>query len=127
MARVTVVNDNDDFLNLMGDILEMNGHTAAPVRGAEASIEAIARTEPDVLIVDLRLSDARLLDDGWALIVGARAHPRLRDVPIVICTADVELLNARADEIAALADVHSLAKPFRLDDVETLLAQVLSR
>ena len=36
-------------------------------------------------------------------------------------------MRERADEIAALADVHSLAKPFRLAEVEDLVKRLLER
>lgn len=127
MARVTVVNDNDDFLDLMGDILRQQGHDPAVVRAATVTVDDLAATEPDVLVVDLRLDDPGLLSDGWSVVVGARAHPELAAVPIVICTADRAELGRHASEIAALADVHRLDKPFQLDDVEALLAALLDR
>ena len=127
MARVTVINDNPEFLGLMGDLLEIGGHDATTLRGEDVTIEAIAETEPQIVIVDLRLDNAKLLGDGWAVVVGCRAHQALSNVPIVLCSADPVYLRERADEIAALADVHPLSKPFSIDDVESLLNGLLAR
>jgi CheY-like chemotaxis protein len=126
MARVTVINDQPDYLGVMRDVLEALNHEGTPLRGETVSIEEIADTRPDLLIVDLRM-DSGVLNDGWGVIVGARADPRLADVPIIISTADHEFLRNRAAEISALADLHPLPKPFGMQDVEELITRLLER
>lgn len=111
----------------MHDVLDALQHDGTTLRGEDVTIDAIAETDPDVLVVDLRLGNAEVLTDGWAVVVGARAHPQLRHVPIVVCSADVVFLRERAAEIAALADVHPLEKPFSVADLQELLDQLLSR
>jgi CheY-like chemotaxis protein len=126
MARVTVVNDQPEFLGVMRDVLDELGHEALALEGSTVTVDQIADGRPELLIVDLRLKN-EVLNDGWGLIVAARAHPALRDIPIVISTGDHEFLNRRAEEISALADVHPLPKPFAMEDVEELLARLLER
>jgi len=126
MARVTVINDQPDYLGVMRDVLEALDHDGTPLRGETVSIDDIAATEPDLLIVDLRM-DSGVLNDGWGVIVGARADPRLASVPIIISTADHDFLRNRAEEISALADVHPLPKPFGMEDVEELIRRLLDR
>ena len=127
MARVTVVNDSEEFLGVMRDVLEALGHEGTTLRGETVTVEEIAETSPDALVVDLILSDAQALMDGWAVVVGARTHPKLSSVPIIVCSGDVVVLRERAAEIAALADVHPLEKPFGVTDIESLLAGLLRR
>ena len=126
MARVTVVNDSDEFLGVMSDVLTEDGHVSHALKGADHSIDDIAATNPDLLIVDLRLGPESQVD-GWSVIVAARAHDGLKDVPIILCSADLEALRRRADEIAAYADVHTLEKPFTLAQVEQLVSLLLDR
>ena len=126
MARLTVVNDSDEFLGVMTEVIREAGHQCTALRGETVTLDDIAATDPELLIVDLRL-ESGVLNDGWGIVVGARAHPRLADVPIIICSGDVQFLRERADEIAALADVHTLAKPFRLAEVEDLVTRLLDR
>jgi len=126
MARVTVVNDQPEFLGVMRDVLDELGHEALALEGSTVTVDQLADARPELLIVDLRMNNA-VLNDGWGLIVAARAHPVLRDVPIVIASGDHEFLNRRAEEIGALADVHPLPKPFGMDDVEELLRRLLER
>lgn len=126
MARVTVINNSDEFLGMMSDLLAATGHDCVPLRGAEHSVDEIAATAPDAMIVDLRLSPS-VLTDGWAVVVGARTHPALKEVPVILATGDHDFLRERAQEISAMADVHPLPKPFSIADVEELLGRLLDR
>jgi CheY-like chemotaxis protein len=127
IARITVVNDSEEFLGLMREVLDALGHTPTVLDGSKVTVEEIAGTHPHILVIDLHLGSPEVLDDGWALVVGSRAHPELADVPIVVCSGNVIYLRERAAEIAALADVHPLEKPFGLVDVEDLLRRLLER
>ena len=112
--RVTVVNDNPEFLDLMGAILDEDaGYGVSLVNGETATIAEIAATEPDLIIVDLLLGGA----SGWELVTLARADARLADVPVIICSADMAALRVRQAELQQIGDVHVLAKPFGIDEV----------
>jgi CheY-like chemotaxis protein len=127
MARITVVNDSEEFLAVMQDVFDTLGHTPTVLNAEQVSVDAVASSRPDLLVVDLRLGSASVLDDGWALVVGARAHPDLAEVPVIVCSGDVLFLRERAEEIAALADVHALEKPFGVSEVEELVRKLLDR
>ena len=127
MARITTINDSEEFLAVMRDVFDHLGHTPTVLQSNDVTVEQVAASRPDLLVVDLRLRSASALDDGWALIVGARAHPDLADVPIIVCSGDVQFLRQRAEEIAALADVHALEKPFGVGEVEELVRFLLER
>lgn len=126
MARVTIINDRPDYLGAMTDVLEALHHEATALEGTTVTIDQIAETTPELLIIDLRMH-SEVLNDGWGVIVGSRSDPRLAEVPIIISTADHEYLRNRADEISALSDVHPLEKPFGMDDVEELISRLLER
>jgi CheY-like chemotaxis protein len=54
-----------------------------------------------------------------------KREPRLRAVPLIMCSADQRALEQRADELAAAGDT-VLPKPFALNDLLALLARVLA-
>jgi DNA-binding response OmpR family regulator len=112
--RITVVNDNPEFLDLMAAILDEDaGYGVSLVNGETATIAEIAATEPDLIIVDLLLGGA----SGWELVALARADARLVGVPVIICSADITALRDRQAELEQIGDVHVLAKPFGIDEV----------
>ena len=120
--RISVVNDNPDFLELMSAILaEDAGFEVSLFNGEETSMDEIAGARPDLLIIDLLLGGL----SGWELVVLARADARLASVPVIVCSADVTELRDRAAELERIGDVHVLAKPFSVADVTDLVRQLL--
>jgi CheY-like chemotaxis protein len=119
--RISVVNDNPEFLELMSVILdEEAGYDVTLFDGEETSIEEIAASDPDLLIVDLVMGGA----SGWEIVALSRADDRLSDRPILVCSADIASLREKADELRRIGDVHVLEKPFGVDEITDLVARL---
>jgi CheY-like chemotaxis protein len=122
--RISVINDNADFLELMSAILDEDaGYDVTVFSGESTSIDEIAAADPQLIIVDLLLGGA----SGWEIVTLARAHDHLSHVPIVICSADVIALRDRAMELEQVGNVHVLAKPFGIDEVTGLAERLIGR
>ena len=122
--RISVINDNADFLELMSAILDEDaGYDVTVFNGEATAIDDIAAADPALIIVDLLLGGA----SGWEIVTLARADDRLAGVPIVICSADVIALRDRTDELEHIGNVHMLAKPFGLDEVTGLVERLVGR
>ena len=122
--RISVVNDNADFLELMSAILDEDaGYDVTVFSGESTSIDQIAAADPQLIIVDLLLGGA----SGWEIVTLARAHDQLARVPIVICSADVIALRDRATELEQVGNVHVLSKPFSIDEVTGLAERLIGR
>jgi CheY-like chemotaxis protein len=118
--RVTVVNDSPEFLLMMGELLEADRYHASLIDGDKiSSIEPIRATNPELLIVDLRLRGAEI--SGWDILEAIRADEELAGLPIIICTADSFQLADRAEEMAQLPGVEVLLKPFHIDELDALV------
>jgi Response regulator receiver domain. len=121
---VTVINDSPEFLEMMGDFLEGERIAASLIDGDDiSSLEPIRATNPELLIVDLRLQGAKI--SGWDILQAARADPQLGGLPIIICSADIMELRERAEAMAQMPGVEVLRKPFALDDLEALVRRLL--
>jgi CheY-like chemotaxis protein len=125
MARVTVINDSTEFLDLMRDLLTDLGHEMTGYEAVETSIEEVVASDPQLLIVDLRLQNRPQEISGWELIILARSHRRLTKVPVILCTADVWELKKRAKDLEQIAGVHVLTKPFDMEEMCTLVQRLL--
>lgn len=122
--RITVINDNPDFLELMAAILDEDaGYDVTVFSGDSTTIADIAAADPALIIVDLLLGGA----SGWEIVTLARADERLARVPIVICSADVIALRDRAAELEHIGNVYVLAKPFGIDEVTSLAERLIGR
>jgi CheY-like chemotaxis protein len=120
--RISVVNDNADFLELMSAILDEDaGYEVSVFAGEDTSIDQLAASNPDLVIVDLLLGGA----SGWEIVTLARADERLANLPIIVCSADVNGLRSRASELERVGRVHLLPKPFGIDEMTSLVREVI--
>jgi CheY-like chemotaxis protein len=120
--RISVVNDNPDFLELMSAILDEGaGYDVSLFDGEQTTIAELAASSPDLIIVDLLLGGA----SGWEIVTLSRADERLSGTPIIVCSADVAGLREREGELAEIANLHVLAKPFGIDQVTELVERLI--
>ena len=122
--RISVVNDNADFLELMSAILDEDaGYDVTLFNGEKISVADLIASRPDLVIVDLVLGGA----SGWEIVTLTRAEPKLAEVPIIICSADVTALRERSSELERIGNVHVLEKPFSLDEIIALVERLIGR
>jgi CheY-like chemotaxis protein len=115
--RMTVIDDSEEFVELLRDIFRDRYEVAVP---RAVSLGAIAETQPDLLVVDLHTQANDGLD-GWQLVRDARADGVLASVPIVVCSADQAALMDGHDRLDTELGVHLVIKPFELDDLEDVV------
>lgn len=130
MARVTVVNDNPEFLELVRDILEDDRYDTTTIDGdRDDALDAIRASRPDLLMIDLRKGPDEL--HGWDIAQEVRRAPELSGLPILVCSADTEALEALEEDLTATRHVGTLTKPFRIDAlteaIDSLLAESASK
>jgi CheY-like chemotaxis protein len=130
MTRVTVVNDNPEFLELVHDILEGDRYDTTTIDGdRDDALDAICASRPDLLMIDLRKGPQEL--HGWDIAQQVRREPELGGLPILVCSADVQALEAVADDLAATRHIATLTKPFHIDAliaaIDGLLAEASPR
>ena len=122
--RISVVNDNPDFLELMSAILDEDaGYEVSLFDGDRVAIEEIVASDPALLIVDLVLGAV----SGWEIVTLSRAHSGLAEVPILVCSADVTALRERAGELESIGDVHIIEKPFSIDEITEIVERLVGR
>ncbi len=120
--RISVINDNAQFLALMSAILDEDaGYEVALFTGEATTMAELAASTPDLIVVDLLLGGA----SGWEIVALSRSDPRLAGVPIIVCSADVVALRARDAELKQIGGLHVLAKPFGIDELTGLVEQLI--
>ncbi len=122
--RISVLNDNADFLELMQAILDEDaGYEVSVFSGEDTSIDQLAGSDPDLIIIDLLLGGA----SGWEIVTLARADRRLSGVPIIVCSADVNGLRTRAAELERIGNVHLMSKPFGIEEMTSLVEELIGQ
>jgi CheY-like chemotaxis protein len=116
MVRLTVVNDDREVLDLIGEILEGGRYATTLIDGAQDDLlQQICRSEPDLLMIDLRHgNDAR---HGWEIVQQLRTASGCEDLPVLLCSADVAALREMQPDLEATAAVTPLKLPFSIDEL----------
>jgi CheY-like chemotaxis protein len=124
LSRVTVVDDNDEFVAVLADVLR-GRYDVTSIR--PQSIADISATVPELMLIDALpgQQDGGTLT-GWQLVEHARNDDGLRNVPIILCTGQIGL-DGEMERMGQYMDVHLLAKPFDLDVLEATLARAMTR
>jgi twitching motility two-component system response regulator PilH len=126
MARVTVVNDNPEFLELMDEVLEGERHDTTPVPGdREDALDLVLASRPELLIIDLRMSREGLR--GWDLAQEVRRDPQFAHLPVLLCSADLQALSEIEASLEGQREVEALAKPFGIDELTQTVDRLLAR
>ena len=123
--RITVVNDDPDFLALMHDLLaEDSGYEVTTIDGDTIhDVEPIRTSRPDLLIIDLRWRREGLV--GWDILLAVRRDEELNELPIILCTGDLAGLEEHASEITNDPKVATLTKPFQVAHLEALVRRLV--
>jgi two-component system, cell cycle response regulator len=83
VARILLIEDNPDNLELMSYLLGAYGHSVATAEDGESGIEAARKVKPDLVACDIHLPGV----DGYAVAKALKAVPELAGMPVVAVTA----------------------------------------
>jgi len=119
MAKIMVVDDDEDFTNLYKTALTTAGFDVTAINKSPVAVEMAYLVKPDIFVVDLMMPDI----DGFQLCEMIRDDPVIRNTPIIIITA---LTDAESKKVAVDAGANDyLTKPFRVDDLKSRIIALL--
>ncbi len=113
MAKtVMVVDDEADILNIVEDNLKSSGYQVLSASGTTQALEVLSKQLPDLILIDIMMPPG---PDGFYLLESMRRHPRWRNIPAVMLTAQSGTqFIVRSQELEA---VDYLIKPFTSDEL----------
>jgi two-component system cell cycle response regulator len=82
-ARILVIEDNQENLELMTYLLAAFGHTTLKAMDGEEGLRVATSERPDLVLCDLQMPKA----DGFEVARQLRRDPRFAEVPIIAVTA----------------------------------------
>lgn len=120
MARILLVDDDDDVRRAMSRTLERLGQEVTPARTGREALSSMEESAPDLLLTDINMPDM----DGIELMMAVRK--RWPGVPIIAVSGGgmlpKDLLLANASVLGAVA---TLQKPVELAALGEALASAL--
>jgi two-component system cell cycle response regulator DivK len=78
-----VVEDEMDSLQIVRDLLSVNGYEMTEAQNGEEALVAVAKERPDLILMDIQLP----IMDGYEATRRIKADPSLRLIPIIAVTS----------------------------------------
>ena len=121
--KILLVEDNDDARGVLTLLLEQNNASVTAVASAQAALEALNQSQPDIILSDISMPEV----DGYTLIRQIRALPPEQggQIPAIALTAHAEETD-RQRAITAGFQRH-IAKPVKSDELFEAIASLVAR
>ena len=118
MARILVVEDDDDLRFLYEALLKREGYAVTVASGTTGALVQLTNNDFDLIVLDMNLPDA----PGIKIIEFASDDRRLRDIPMIVISADPQWRKPCLDH----GITHFLVKPVPTQHLLGLLNDILS-
>ena len=119
-CRVLVVDDNVDAAQSLAKLLEMTGHEVRLAYDGPTAIEVAIEYRPEVVLLDIGLPGL----DGYEVAERIRQQPALKNIVLVALTGYGQDTDRQRSQEAGFD--HHLVKPSDFDEIEKILAGVVS-
>lgn len=118
---ISVIEDEESILELIGCALDAAGYETARYESAEHFLQELPGKVPELILLDIMLPGM----DGTALLAKLKADERYRDIPVIFLTARDSELD-RASGLERGADDY-IGKPFGIIELQARVKAVLRR
>ncbi|MBI4769837.1 MAG: response regulator [Chloroflexi bacterium] len=119
--RILIVEDDLDLADMLNAYFRVQGYEVLTANWGEDAITAAHDSQPDLVVLDIRLPDI----DGYEVARRLRAHRRTERLPIIFLTERRD----RTDKLKGLeiGVVDYITKPFDIQELRLRVRNVLSR
>ena len=121
MARIFVIDDDDQLLRMVGLMLERGGHTATLINNPREGLEQIKADPPDLAVLDVMMPNM----NGHDLTRRIRNTDGLKDLPILILTARSQDID-RTAALKSGANAY-LSKPVTSQELMSQIDDLLTK
>jgi len=112
VSRVLIIEDEPEILDLIGDLLTLEGYDVHRLRRIPFGLDAVRVLAPSAIVLDLRLPGV----GGIELLRLLAEDRQLRRTPVVICSGADDLTRVHGPELAVMG-CEVVHKPFELEDL----------
>ena len=125
MAKILVVDDDPDFVEITRIILENNGYDVVSASDSEEAIEKMRSNKPDLVLLDIMMSQPL---DGVEVSKKMLEDDNLKKVPIIVVSSITDsphLAEFPSNEYLPLDDW--ITKPAQPEDLLAKISKYLKR
>lgn len=119
MARIVVIEDEDNIAAALDFLLTRDGHDHSRLATGAGAVEALREARPDLVLLDVMLPEV----SGYQIVQDLRADPDLGQIRVLMMTARGSVVERRKGLM--LGADGFIAKPFELAELRAEMARVL--
>ena len=124
MAKILVIEDDDDVRETVHDMLELNGFEVAVAADGMQGLSCVRETAPDLIVCDVAMPNMDGFDVLEFLRQNALTLKQTRHIPVIFLTAKTERENVRHGMELGADDY--ITKPFTESElVQSIRARLL--
>ncbi len=120
VRRVVYIEDEPEMIDLVRLILIRKQYEVIGASGGREGLEAIRKTMPDAVLLDLMMPDM----DGWEVYHQLKADASTRSIPVIIITAKAQSIDRVLGLHIAKVDDY-ISKPFSPNELVDSLDRVM--
>jgi two-component system alkaline phosphatase synthesis response regulator PhoP len=122
MAKILVVDDEPDIVEIITFTLESKGHEITSAKDGAEGIEQVKKDEPDLIILDVMMPKM----NGMQVVDYLRNKEQYNHIPIIMLTATTQYSRKPDEEWRKKIGVEDyISKPFEPIDLITRVDKVL--
>ncbi len=110
-SSILVVDDNEENLDLFGNLFQQSGYRVYRARSGPEGVEIAKNTIPDMILMDLAMPDM----DGFEATQLLKQHQATSDIPVIACSAlATQELKEKAFQVGCEGYITKPVEPERL-------------
>jgi len=118
MAKLLVVDDDRDVVQLLDYLFARDGHQILQADNGREGLKTVIQERPDLIILDIMMPEM----DGFTMNTHLLENQATRDIPVIILTAK----GQARDSFALTPNVRSfMEKPFEPKELQSKVLEVL--
>ena len=121
-ARIMVINDTQEILELFEDLLTEEGYEVVLYSYSIQDMREIERVKPDLIILDHIMGGEAM---GWQTLQKLKMKRATAKIPVVVCTAAVQAAQEMEGYLKSKG-VGLVLKPFDIEDLLDAVKRALS-
>jgi len=125
MARILIVDDDPDFVEILRTILQANGYEVSSASNGEQALRLLQQGAPDLVLLDVMMSSVL---DGVNLSHAIAQDPQLRHVHIIMISSIASSSSAGMFPTDEYLPVDAwLSKPVQPNELLTQVARHIGK
>ncbi len=116
--KILVIDDEPDFLSIIGVRLRKMGYTYLPAKNGEEALNILDKEKPDLVIIDQGVP----IINEYEIVKKMKRSKDLSIIPIMLMTARVLNVEKNAEELGADCFMY---KPFEDNEFKANLKKLL--